>query len=232
MDFLNHLLESIEGIDANSSDDFRAQVIESIITVLNKAGTDTESINRVGLIDAFDFRDTLTKETDRGCALMAGAFLDELLKTLLQEFFVDDRKVSDPIFTGTGGLSSFSSRIDMAYLVGLISHETRRDLQIIRRIRNEFAHSPKEINFNSNGISDRCNELRIHHDDKDDTNRNKFIRASFSIAGFIFGSRIKLVRRTTAPDKNEHIASVRGIVSELRSLTEEKLTEIELKKNM
>jgi len=67
-----------------------------------------------------DFRQGLTPETDRGCALMAAEYLSNQLEELLRAHFVDDLKVCESIFEGANAtLGTFSSRIDMALLAGI-----------------------------------------------------------------------------------------------------------------
>jgi hypothetical protein len=41
-----------------------------------------------------EFRESLTPETDRGCALMAAAFLDTKLQELLQRCFVNEPEIA------------------------------------------------------------------------------------------------------------------------------------------
>lgn len=57
----------------------------------------------------------LDNESDRGCALMTSSFLDQLLKNLLKAFMIDDPDSFDKLFTGTAGMATFSSRIEMSY---------------------------------------------------------------------------------------------------------------------
>src|SRR4051794_30171075 len=86
------------------------------------------------------FRKALTAESDRGCALFAAAYLDHSLSDVLYVSLVANKKIETDLFEGTAPLASFSSRIKMAYYLGLISQPCRRDLDIIRGIRNDFAH--------------------------------------------------------------------------------------------
>lgn len=44
------------------------------------------------------------------------------------------------LFRHNGPLSTFSARLDMAFALYLIGEKTRHDLDIIRDIRNDFAH--------------------------------------------------------------------------------------------
>jgi hypothetical protein len=50
----------------------------------------TDLINRSSLIQGL-----LLKETDRGCALVAGAALDELLGRLLTVYLLKDKEIVD-----------------------------------------------------------------------------------------------------------------------------------------
>jgi DNA-binding MltR family transcriptional regulator len=108
------------------------------------------------------FRQALTPESDRGCALHAASYLDGELETLLRARLVDDAKTVQEFFRPDGPLGSFSARIDMAYLLGLIGPAARRDLHLIRKIRNDFGHNPSPINFSDPAIASRCRELSHH----------------------------------------------------------------------
>lgn len=138
-------------------------------------------------LDVARFRLNLNRESDRGCALMAAAYLDTALMELLQRFFVDDQKASKHILDGTGVLSSFAARIELAYLIGLISPKLREDLNRIRRIRNEFAHTSSEVRFDDPEIAKLCNDL-YHHplvNQLPRSPRAKFITVSMSVLGAI-----------------------------------------------
>lgn len=125
----------------------------------------------------------LKEESDRGSVLMSAAFLDEYLSSLLKANFIDDEKTFTDLCNGTGGLATFSAKIELCYLLGLISLETRRDLNIIRRIRNEFAHSMETISFETESVANRCRSLNGNYfRDIPATARNYFSSASFGIA--------------------------------------------------
>lgn len=85
---------------------------------------------------------SLLMESDRGLVLAGAAFLDEALFDLLSTTFRADlsKNDRDALFTHLGPLSSMSSRSLVAYAVGLVDEETRRSLDLVRRIRNSFAH--------------------------------------------------------------------------------------------
>lgn len=141
---------------------------------------------------AMDFRESLTPETDRGCALMAAAYLDSRLAEWLASYFVADSKAAVAFLGQDKPLSTFSSRIDAAYLLGLITQNERRALHLIRKIRNDFGHIPEPISFDDQRIASRCKNLEAMNFYK----RGKH-RAMFTGAVMILLASIHARRRTT-----------------------------------
>ena len=103
-------------------------------------------------------------ESDRGCVLIAAAYLDELLERLLRAQFPDDnncvKKAVDPLFQIMGPLSSFSAKIKLAFALQLVDACHFSDLEIIRIIRNKFAHSYYDVTFANQEIADKTSCLK------------------------------------------------------------------------
>jgi len=97
--------------------------------------------------------------SQRGWAIIAASQLDEQLTALLRAFFVDDQRSADQLLEDTGAISAFGARIELAFLLGLISARERRMLNLIRKIRNDFAHNSRIASFSQSPIKDRCLEL-------------------------------------------------------------------------
>ena len=97
--------------------------------------------------------------SQRGWAIVAASHLDEQLAALLRAFFVDDQRTADQVLEDTGAISAFGARIELAFLLGLISARERRMLNMIRKIRNDFAHNSRIASFSQSPIKDRCLEL-------------------------------------------------------------------------
>ncbi len=147
-----------------------------------------------------EFRHSLTPETDRGCAIAAAAFLDEELKTLLASVLADEPKLLKEMFSHNGPLANFSSRIDFAMLMGLLSRVTWHDLHIIRRIRNDFAHSPHPLSFDDGAIRSRCGELRHTIRGHEAQSRQHFTSAVCAVLAFIHASLFEAKRLVVPPD--------------------------------
>jgi mannitol operon repressor len=98
-------------------------------------------------------------ETDRGAALIGAALVDSELEKLLRSHFLGGES-TDQLLTGSGPLSTFSSRIRMCYSLGLITKLEYKESDIIRRVRNEFAHKLHGLSFGDMRIADLCGSLR------------------------------------------------------------------------
>lgn len=121
------------------------------------------------------------KESDRAVALLSAAYLDELLRDLISTvMLLDSEKAKKDIFEGPAApLSTFSSRIQIAYCLRLITKEQKQDLDHIRQIRNDFAHKLLGLSFETDKIMERCNRLEgAKVDGTPSSNRDKFIKAS------------------------------------------------------
>jgi hypothetical protein len=71
---------------------------------------------------------------------------------------------ADDLFDGANApLGTFSSRIEMSYRIGLISVKFTRDLHLVRKIRNDFAHNIHGCSFEDVKVRARVTELCNSH---------------------------------------------------------------------
>jgi len=108
------------------------------------------------------FLEEFQEESDRAAAVLGAAYLDECLSQLIASFLVDDPTKVDRLLQGPlAPLGHFESRISASYCMGLISKNEHHDLQIIRGIRNEFAHELHGLSFSNARVRDKCSALQI-----------------------------------------------------------------------
>lgn len=99
------------------------------------------------------------RESDRGAALVAASAIEEVLGTTLSAFMVDN-KSKDRLLSGFNApLGTFSAKISAAHALGLIRQDEYEEIEIIRKIRNEFGHSWKSIDFTTKKIKDLTSNL-------------------------------------------------------------------------
>jgi DNA-binding MltR family transcriptional regulator len=101
-----------------------------------------------------DILQMMHRQADAGDALvLSGLIDDELQKLLLAAGRSISNKTAKIIFDDRGPLSTFSAKIEVAYMFELIDEPVRNDLRIIKSIRNAFAHTTRWVDFHSPRIA-------------------------------------------------------------------------------
>ncbi len=166
------------------------------------------------------FRTSITSESDRGAVLMSAAYLDDQLKELLEKRLVEDRKISRRAFDFNGPLGTFSSRIDFAYLLGVIPKNARSDLHIIRAIRNQFAHHAAPLSYEDENVRPLCDRLVFHGVKDEATGGSKFRRSVMGLLSYITVAFDKITHIEPAadyeiPDRTEAYKTVAKIFTDI-----------------
>ncbi|HAR53355.1 MAG TPA: hypothetical protein DCS45_15985 [Roseovarius nubinhibens] len=109
--------------------------------------------------DFSELIEEIQRESDRGAAIVSAAVLEGVLEDLLKSSFQRNTHERNS-FSSSGPISTFSAKISLSHSLGLISDPEYRDLEKIRRIRNDFAHVRK-VSFETERIADRCRSLEF-----------------------------------------------------------------------
>jgi DNA-binding MltR family transcriptional regulator len=149
-----------------------------------------------------DFRSDLIKESDRGVALLATAYLDSQLEIMLKAKLIGSNKSSKELFTFNGPLGTFSGKIRLSYAIGLMSKDCMHDINIARKIRNDFAHSRKIISFEDGNMTDSCKKMKLNLMGRDANPRMIFIHVSAAISGLIDVAMYRMDPFTSFDDKD------------------------------
>ncbi|MDI9867893.1 MltR family transcriptional regulator [Flectobacillus roseus] len=169
------------------------------------------------LVEYADFRNELLKESDRGCALLAASHLDFLLTKMLKSKLLGSNKHLDSLFDNNGPLGTFSSKILMSFSLGLISKVELDDLQIIRKIRNEFGHSISIINFESDKFKGQCHNLQLVHGSQNNP-RSKFITSVGFISGGLISETFKKKKFESVNEFNdEKLDQIKNLLNDIES---------------
>ena len=110
------------------------------------------------LKDFSAFLPELEKESDRGAVLIATGFLDELFKQILLAYFRMDKASQELVEGYNAPLGRFANRITAAAALGLVSERERQEANVLRRVRNEFAHHV-QVSFEQQQIRDLAGNL-------------------------------------------------------------------------
>lgn len=102
----------------------------------------------------------LSKDAQTGKVLILCAMLEDVLMAAIKAKMAPlSSDISARIFGGSGPLQTISAKIDIAYALGLYSGGTRRNLHLVRKIRNGFAHTSQRTNFESESIVALCKQI-------------------------------------------------------------------------
>lgn len=99
-------------------------------------------------------------DSDRASGIVAGAIVEARLEQVIRAFLPQKSqralKISKDVFRPSGPLGAFGSKINLAYLMGLISESGISDLINLKDIRNKFAHNFEIDSFDAPEIKERC----------------------------------------------------------------------------
>lgn len=92
---------------------------------------------------------------ERGLVLSLAAFAEDSLGELLRTYMLRKVAASQLIDGFNAPLGTFSARIKAAYALGLITDDQFSDIEILRKIRNDFSHTWEPITFDTQSVRDR-----------------------------------------------------------------------------
>ena len=98
----------------------------------------------------------------RGLGIPLPTILENRLTEILKIAMRRDAAIEKELFRVGGPLGDFGVKIQLAYMLGLIAKETFRDLDLLRKIRNDFAHKVKIKSFEDERISSRIKSTHVY----------------------------------------------------------------------
>lgn len=102
------------------------------------------------------------KQSDRALVIVSASVLDVQLEKLLKTFLINDSNIDERLFKNNSALATFSSKINMCYYLGIISEHECRTINLVRRIRNVFAHEIDVVKLeDSDKLVGLCSNLNI-----------------------------------------------------------------------
>lgn len=107
------------------------------------------------------FVEEFKNESDRAAVILGAAKVDSLLAQILDRHLRPSLSSNDELLDGDSPLSTFSSRINVSYRLGLITADFAKSLHLLRRIRNSFAHEVSGVSLESGPHADRVTSLLL-----------------------------------------------------------------------
>jgi hypothetical protein len=103
--------------------------------------------------------------SDYEAAMLPASLLEYMLKQAITTKFIPrGQDHLESLFSdgGKGPICSFSAKIKIAYALGILSSETRSQIERIRIVRNHFAHHKDKSSFDDDIVKVECLKFKGH----------------------------------------------------------------------
>lgn len=98
---------------------------------------------------------------DRSLILTISAFAEDTLELLLLNYLREPKQAKELVNGFNAPLGTFSSRIKAAFVLGLMQEDDYKTLQLLRKIRNKFAHNWDGVSLDREDIASLVNEFSL-----------------------------------------------------------------------
>ena len=101
--------------------------------------------------------------TDRPAVILQASNVENILQSLIVKSLRQPlpSDLRDRLFEGSGPMSSFSSKVLVGHALGLFGPVFRHDLDLIRELRNGFAHVRHPLQLTTPVIAGVCAHLQL-----------------------------------------------------------------------
>ncbi len=159
------------------------------------------------------FLGLIGEQDDRAMVLSLATFIEDTLGRLLLTYFRNCKATKDLVEGFNAPLGTLGSRIKAVYAFGLVTEQQYKDMDILRKVRNKFAHSWDGVSLARNDIQAALGELSGYTFDQntiEGTAREKLLRtlSSCCIELQIFVGRIEAGKAVKAPDVSHRLQTV------------------------
>lgn len=106
--------------------------------------------------------EVLDDHDDRGLVLSLATFAEDTLGRLLVGYMREEKQAKQLVDGFNAPLGTFAARTKAALVIGLIGREQYDDLEILRRVRNSFAHDWQGVSLDRNDIKALLGQLHAY----------------------------------------------------------------------
>lgn len=103
--------------------------------------------------------ESLHEHDDRSMVLNMAAFAEDTLELLLLSYMREAKQAKELVNGFNAPLGTFSTRIKAAFVLGLMCKDAYQTLEILRRIRNSFAHNWEGVSLDREDIASLIGQL-------------------------------------------------------------------------
>ena len=121
---------------------------------LSKSNVESEDVKGV--------LEEIQHASDRTAAIVLASWVERSLEqSIVLTLLRQDQPTVEKLIGRGGALSSFFAKTHLGFAQGLYDAATRDNLDIIRNIRNAFAHSALQLTFQTPQVAAEVNKLQV-----------------------------------------------------------------------
>src|SRR6266478_4415911 len=120
-----------------------------------------EKVKKEAFPQLLDFMVSLAMEGERSAVVLGAERINVGLTLMLKKVLTPaaSKKEDDALFEQDGALATFGRKTELAYRLGLMDVHFKRTVDLIRKLRNDFAHATKVESLTEPRHANRLNEL-------------------------------------------------------------------------
>lgn len=109
--------------------------------------------------DLANFLSYAEAESDRGAATMAASLVEIKLRDALVARLSDIDQVEKWLDGDNAPFKTFNARIKFAYALGIYDRSIEGRLDLVRKVRNAFAHRALPLDFSHPAVAQACDKI-------------------------------------------------------------------------
>lgn len=117
------------------------------------------TVKAEGTANLLEFLGSLAQEGERSAVVLGAERVNVAVEELLKAYLTPSPDKKDKLFENDGALASFSRKTEVACRLGLMDLEFKQALDLVRRLRNDFAHAVTVEKLSDQEHSDRVKAL-------------------------------------------------------------------------
>ena len=107
------------------------------------------------------FAEVSAEKNDRGAAILMAAIVENALQIAIERRLSIGEGEYDLLFGNDGSISTFSDKIRIGSALAIYGEKTKGTLNLLRHLRNAFAHAQVPINFMTEQVVKACNIMEV-----------------------------------------------------------------------
>jgi hypothetical protein len=178
--------------DRSAHEAKRGKKVQTLAELSREYPTEDELIN---------YNELAANETDRGAAIMAGALVENALTLAVQARLAspDPTSVASWFEGANAPFATFSAKIKLGRALAIYGEHMESRLNLIKDIRNAFAHASRPLDFSHQALGAPCQKL-VPGKHKEKLPRAQFAAACMVMATMLINNAMKHGGKETTLD--------------------------------